>query len=99
MQRRTEGYYGRGGTTQANFTTLEGSRLHRWKAYDISHLDSQTGPSSRLEFQIFCRRRARQAQNCIALGAVTLSVEAFTDGVAASGSLLELQIKRGLRLN
>ena len=44
------------------------------------------------------RRQAIQASYFIDFESVTFSVEAFTDGVAASGSLLELKIKRGLRL-
>ena len=46
----------------------------------------------------FCRRRDRQAQDCIALEAFPLSLEELADGVAESGSSLELHIKRGLWL-
>ena len=56
----------------------------------MSHLDSQTGPSGGLASKMCCRRQASQAPNCISLGDVNLTVEAFTDGVSASGSALEL---------
>ena len=51
-----------------------------------------------MEYQFFCRRQARQVPNCLALEGTNLSGEVFSDGVAASGSSLEFQIKRGLRL-
>ena len=52
----------------------------------------------RFGFQYFWRRRERKSPNCITLGANDLSVEAFTDGVMSSGSLLDMQINRSLRL-
>ena len=89
---------GGGGTTQAKLLTSDGRRLYCRKSSDISHLDRQMGPSAGSASQICCRRRARQAPNCIALGVLPLSVEAFTDGVAVYRSSLELNIKRSLQL-
>ena len=81
-----------------NFTISDRHILHLWKASEIPHLDIQMGPSAGLDSCILWRRRSRQAPKFIALGANFLSVEAFTDGVMPSGSLIKLQINRGLRL-
>ena len=76
-----------------NLPTLDGRRFHRWKVSDIFHLDSQAGPSAGSASQICCRERASQVPNWISLGFVTLYVEAFTDGLTASGYFLDFQIK------
>ena len=63
----------------------------------MSILDSQTGPSAGSASQICYRIQARQASNCIALGGMPLSMEAFSNGVAVPGSSLELRIKHLIR--
>ena len=63
-----------------------------------SHLDNHTVPSAGSASQIFCRNRGRHAPNWIALGALPLSVDAFTEGVISFGAAVELQTKRGFRL-
>ena len=64
----------------------------------MSHLDNHTVPSAGSASQIFCRNRGRHAPNWIALGALPLSVDAFTEGVIPFGAAVELQINRGFRL-
>ena len=61
-------------------------------------MGSHTGPSEELASRIIWRMWARQAPNYVALGVNAFFVEAFTNGVVSSGSLLELYINRGLRL-
>ena len=73
---------------QVNFPISDRSRLHLWKVSKISYLDIQMGPSAGSDSHIFWRRRARQVPNYIALGSDALSIEAFTDGVMSSVSLL-----------
>ena len=62
------------------------------------HLGSHTGPSAGLASHIIWRMWERQAPNYVALGVNAFFVEAFTNGVVSSGSLLEFYINRGLRL-
>ena len=69
-------------------------RRHRWKALEMSHLESHTGPSEGSAYQIFCRNWGRHAPNCMASGAVDLSVDALKAGVTSSGAADELYIRR-----
>ena len=61
-------------------------------------MDNHTVPSAGYASQIFCRNLGRHAPNWIALGAIPLSVDAFTEGVIPFGAAVELQINRGFRL-
>ena len=81
-----------------NFPISYRCRLHLWKASEMSHFDNQIGTSVGLASHVFKRRCARQASNCIALGANYLSVQVFTEGVISSGSSLKFHNNRGLRL-
>ena len=72
-----------------------GRRRHRWKASEMSHLESHIGPSEGSASQIFCRNRGRHAPNCMASGAVDLLVDALTTGVTSCGAAEELHIRRG----
>ena len=70
-------------------------RGHRWKASEMSHLDNHTVPLAGSASQIFYRNQGRHAPNWIALGALPLSVDAFTERVIPFGAVVELQINRG----
>ena len=76
-----------------------GRRRHRWKALEMSHLESHNGPSEGSAYQIFYRNWGRHAPNCMALGEVDLLVDVLAVGVTSSGAVEELQIRRGFLLS
>ena len=69
-----------------------------WKASEMSHLLSNTGPSTGSASHIRWRSLGRQEPNCMASGLVEVSVVSFTDLVVVSGASEELQMRCGFLL-
>ena len=77
---------GREVTTYVKVPMSAGLRRHQWKASEISHFESHTGPSEVSASQIFYRNRGGHAPICMAFGVIYLSLYALTLGITSSGT-------------